>query len=273
MTIPDPALKVDRMRTTACLIVLLTLASVAIAQEPSKARGNRGLTAISEEVESNVGTRWALLVGINRYRNLPELQFCVQDMEALRDALVDHGGYLSSRVRLLTEKNNRDFPVTREDILIELENLLGQVQPNDSILFAFTGHGDVDSLHRAWLLPAPAALEDDEHLRQTAISVAEIYAKMQHVRVRQRFIVLDACHSGGARSADPASRFGNAELPAIAEGEGTIELLSCDTDQLSHEHPELRHGVFSHFLIGGLSGEADTEGNQDGIVTVDELYA
>jgi hypothetical protein len=34
--------------------------------------------------------------------------------------------------------------------------------------------------------------------------------------------------------------------------------------------PALRQGVFSHFLIRGLKGEADT--NSDKVVTVEELY-
>lgn len=36
------------------------------------------------------------------------------------------------------------------------------------------------------------------------------------------------------------------------------------------EFPELKNGVFTHFLLKGLKGEADT--NRDGLVTVPEAY-
>lgn len=39
---------------------------------------------------------------------------------------------------------------------------------------------------------------------------------------------------------------------------------------MSIELPELRHGILTYYLIEGLKGAADL--NQDGIVTVQELY-
>jgi uncharacterized caspase-like protein len=32
----------------------------------------------------------------------------------------------------------------------------------------------------------------------------------------------------------------------------------------------LQHGIFTHFLIKGLQGQADSDG--DGLITVDEVY-
>ena len=39
---------------------------------------------------SQAGQKWALLVGINNYQNdISQLRFCVSDVEAFRQALVD----------------------------------------------------------------------------------------------------------------------------------------------------------------------------------------
>ncbi|MGV2333049.1 MAG UNVERIFIED_CONTAM: hypothetical protein LVR18_02625 [Planctomycetaceae bacterium] len=47
-------------------------------------------------------------------------------------------------------------------------------------------------------------------------------------------------------------------------------LTSCDEAESSLEAPDLQHGLFTHWLLAGLSGAADTNG--DAVVTMDELY-
>jgi uncharacterized caspase-like protein len=46
--------------------------------------------------------------------------------------------------------------------------------------------------------------------------------------------------------------------------------MSSKADETSLESSGLRQGVFSHFLIRGLKGEADA--NQDKVITVQELF-
>jgi uncharacterized caspase-like protein len=41
-------------------------------------------------------------------------------------------------------------------------------------------------------------------------------------------------------------------------------------NEVSGEDDELRHGVFTSFLLEGLRGKADTD--KDGMITVDEVY-
>ena len=51
---------------------------------------------------------------------------------------------------------------------------------------------------------------------------------------------------------------------------GTALLMSSKADETSLESSGLRQGVFSHFLIRGLKGEADE--NKDKVVSVEELF-
>ena len=46
--------------------------------------------------------------------------------------------------------------------------------------------------------------------------------------------------------------------------------MSSKSDETSLESSGLRQGVFTHFLIRGMKGEADR--NEDKIVNVQELY-
>jgi len=52
---------------------------------------------------------------------------------------------------------------------------------------------------------------------------------------------------------------------------GRSSFAAAKEEQRSYENPELGQGVFTHFLLQGLRGQADE--NQDGKVTVQEVYA
>ena len=51
---------------------------------------------------------------------------------------------------------------------------------------------------------------------------------------------------------------------------GSALILSSKSTETSLESSGLRQGVFSHFLIKGLKGEADV--NRDKVVTIQELF-
>ena len=46
--------------------------------------------------------------------------------------------------------------------------------------------------------------------------------------------------------------------------------MSSKGEEYSLEDGGLRSGIFSHFLVRGLKGEADSDG--DSIITIDELF-
>ena len=47
-------------------------------------------------------------------------------------------------------------------------------------------------------------------------------------------------------------------------------LNSCNPGQFSLEDKELGHGIFTHFVLQGLAGKADADGDQ--VVSLGELY-
>merc|ERR1712098_862502 len=79
-----------------------------------------------------VAERYALLVGINDYQNdIGALKYCVADVEAFRDALVQMASYKPENVHLMTDQmSGRDLPQFN-NVLLRLENLVAQVQPED----------------------------------------------------------------------------------------------------------------------------------------------
>jgi uncharacterized caspase-like protein len=59
-------------------------------------------------------------------------------------------------------------------------------------------------------------------------------------------------------------------LDRIATGKGRVILTASGANEVSGEDDDLRHGVFTYFLLEGLRGKADTD--RDSIITVDEVY-
>ena len=59
-------------------------------------------------------------------------------------------------------------------------------------------------------------------------------------------------------------------MDRVASGKGTIIITASGANEVSMESEEFKHGIFSYFLLEGLKGKADFDG--DGLVTVDELY-
>ena len=47
-------------------------------------------------------------------------------------------------------------------------------------------------------------------------------------------------------------------------------MTASGANEVSVENEEFRHGVFTHYLLEGLKGRADTD--NDSLITVDEVY-
>jgi hypothetical protein len=90
------------------------------------------------------GAKWAVLVGVSDYENeeINDLRFAVRDARALADALVQKAGFPKSHVLLLTSdsKFGPDVP-SNANISRRIATLAGSIQPQDTFLFYFSGHG------------------------------------------------------------------------------------------------------------------------------------
>ncbi|KAK0491295.1 caspase domain-containing protein [Armillaria novae-zelandiae] len=88
------------------------------------------------------GRKRALCIGIN-YRGQPhELKGCINDARHIRDFLINHWGYKSEDVVMLTDDstNPRSQP-TRKNMLDGMRWLVKNAQPHDSLFFHYSGHG------------------------------------------------------------------------------------------------------------------------------------
>ena len=147
--------------------------------------------------------KYALLVGINDYQgDISPLRYCVTDVEAFRDALVDVADYKPENVHLMTDQmEGRDLPQFN-NVLLRLETLARQVQPEDTFIFYFSGHG-ISNQDQSYLLALDSDTTTQRTLRRSAIPIDEVNEILSEVKAQQLLTIIDACRN------DPSSGRGN----------------------------------------------------------------
>jgi hypothetical protein len=206
--------------------------------------------------------RWALLVGINRYVDptFPPLRFCVNDVLALEQAL-KRLGYVV--VALHDDATEERLLPTRDNVEAELARLCQAAGRDDLLLAHFACHGKLADgqpvfITRETRAPTPA---------KKALPLAEVERAMRASQARRLVLTLDACHAGveiGRDLADPAFIRNAYDL-----AEGFALIAASTAQQVAQEWDEKEHGVFTYYLLEGLSGQADSKGKS--FVTVDDL--
>ena len=76
---------------------------------------------------------WALIVGINDYENVQDLNYAVEDALAIKNLLINNYHFPRSNVRVLT-----DSEATQGKIKKELSNLVKYAGKKDRIIFFFS---------------------------------------------------------------------------------------------------------------------------------------
>ena len=65
--------------------------------------------------------KWALLVGINNYPNdISSLKYCVADVEAFRQALVNVAGFKEDKIFLMTDQMRGQMEPTNINVIKRL---------------------------------------------------------------------------------------------------------------------------------------------------------
>ena len=210
--------------------------------------------------DSDESKGYALLIGVNKYKNkerLPPLKFCEGDMKYLAETF-ERIGFQKDKVVLLAGTGNVFNSPTKERIMKQVEGICRKAEPDDLLIIAFSGHGvTIDGV--GYICPNDADLNDT----RTLIPSDEIFTKLTNSRASRKLMIVDACRNEltipGKKGLEEYETF-QGEAQNI-NGHNFVLLSSCDRNQVSWESDDLKHGVFTHFLVKGLQGEAkDKEG-------------
>lgn len=201
---------------------------------------------------------WAVVIGVARYDHMPVLKYADDDAYQIYAFLKSpEGGALpDNQIKVLIDED-----ATRANIISSIQEIFGKADENDEVILYYSGHG----VNGAFL-----PIDFDGY--NNKLYHDEISELLESSHARHKLCLIDACYAGGMM--DPKADFSTSvnKYYSILNNEqgGAAFILSCKNREVSLEDGGLRQGIFSHYLIRGLKGEADT--NKDKIVTVQELF-
>jgi len=166
--------------------------------------------------------RVALLIGNNAYTYVPRLANAIGDVRAVAATLKG----LGFAVSVAEDQSRQDMSRT----LLTFDKA---IEPGDTALFFFSGHGF--EIHgQNYLLPTdvPSVKENEEELlRDASIAVERIIDRLQARGARVALIVLDACRDNPFAKSGTRGLRGTGGLAPMTPAEGVFVVYSAGAKQ------------------------------------------
>lgn len=213
----------------------------------------------------------ALLIGINAYQNVGQLEGAVSDVQSMQKTLVERWNFKAVDIKTLT-----DDQATHANILRELEALKQRSAAGDFVLVYFSGHGTsaLDS-HVNLPLPyssgafipvdAPSPDELGDLARQNRLGEVLIIGQthlrpilLELEKTRKIMVIADSCYSGNlVRSITPGRKAHFRQVPISFASDAMMQNSSTVAPQKAAVTPYPYHQVVF------LSAASDREPARD----------
>jgi hypothetical protein len=202
----------------------------------------------------NSTRRFGLFVGSNNGgRERVMLRYAVSDARAVSRVFSDMGGIAGSDSTLLIEPRVRDIG-EYISAMSEAVARAKQSYKRTEIVFYYSGHSDEEGLL----------------LGRERLSYRELRERINAIPSDMRIVILDSCASGAFTRAKGGVKTQPFLLDNSISAEGYAFLTSSSATEASQESDSIESSYFTHSLVAGLRGAADTVG--DGRVTLNEVY-
>ena len=213
------------------------------------------LLALAPAAASAEVVRIAVLIGNNRGQDDEiDLRYAESDAARFRDVLIDLGGFRHENVVLM---QGADAVTVRRAIVSlneRVRSLSGTAQV--VLLVYYSGHADADELH----------------LGPTRFSTRELEQLVGGSAAAVRLLVVDSCRSGAltrSKGGRPGPSFA-IQLDERLAAHGAIYLTSSAANEDAQESDRLKSSFFTHYLLSGMLGAADTNGDAE--MDLGEVY-
>lgn len=210
--------------------------------------------------------KYALVIGNTEYTDpgLAQLTAPSKDVENFAQVLRSKEICNFDDVRVFVNEPS-------SSVITEIDEFFDQKKPDDLLVLYFSGHGIKDENGSLYL---GFKNTNRSRLRSSAIKSDYIREAMDQSRSRRQVLILDCCNSGAFPQGTKADIGGLMGFTKAFQGYGRFVLTASDSTQFAWEGNKFigktDNSLFTHFLVKGLEGEADNNG--DGNITVDELY-
>ena len=213
----------------------------------------------------------AIIIGIQDYQRIPRSEFSNEDARSFYEYAIRGLGIDPGNIKLLVDSEANDVEITRA-----FKNWLPSRARKDvtDVYVFYSGHG-LPSADGESLYFLPYGVHSDL-LERTAIAQKDVVKLLQDARPKSVTMFIDSCYSGQTgggeqllRSARPVTLL--VQVREKPYPDNFVVMSAADSSQVSSSSPDLRHGVFSYYLMKGMEGDADE--NKNGTITFAEMHS
>jgi tetratricopeptide (TPR) repeat protein len=217
---------------------------------------------------------FAMIMGISTYKHVRPLAYADKDAEMFRDYLKSPaGGKLKEDniYCLLNEQATSANFYSKGFQWLKVKSL----QKGDRLFIYLAGHGDAIDEDQFFYLAYDCnpAGDKNNYLVGGAIQLFNLKKKIANETAKgvEVYFIMDACRSNELPGGTEGQNFLNAAISEKRAGE--IIMLATGAGQESLEDASIGsgHGLFTYYLVDGLTGLADSSGTADNKITLQEI--
>jgi tetratricopeptide (TPR) repeat protein len=217
---------------------------------------------------------FAIVVGISKYKYVRPLTYADKDAEMFRDYLKSPGGGSVKDENIFCILNDQ---ATNSNFWGKGFQWLKakQLQKGDRLFIYLAGHGDAIDEDQFFFLGYDCNPGGDKnnYLVSGAIQLFNLKKKISTETTKgvEVFFIMDACRSNELPGGTEGQNFLNSAISEKKVGE--IIMLATGAGQESLEDASIGngHGLFTYYLVDGLTGSADSIGTPDNKITYEEI--
>ncbi|GAA4825170.1 caspase family protein [Algivirga pacifica] len=255
----------NRLSISILLGLLLGSFSHLYAQQQNERR-----LSIPTNESKSYSTLRGVIIGISDYKEINDLHFADKDAQAIFELLKQSAKTDTENLKLFTDEE----ATNKQQLLMEIYHMLNQSKSGDRFIFYFAGHGDVQNVlgkSRGFLLLNQVSTDTDYFVGD-ALHLKDLQELLGMATANgvEVVIITDACRSGKLISSEENTQ---ATLQVLQQRWGNmIKIVSCEAHELSQESEKWGggHGVFTHYLLKGISEQANDR-NSDEKISLREL--
>ena len=249
-------------------LFLACFTSVCMADESTQTKGME-VVASNSPLKAN-GNRFAFLVAVNDYAEVPNLHCTVNDAKALQKQLLKME-FSNENIRMLTSEESqlRNRP-NKRNIERQFNELLKKVKTGDWVFVFLSGHGtQIPDTPGSYFCPEDVNLKD---LENTTVSIDKMMNQLSESPASFRWMIVDACRDENSSK----SIFGQKSLQAVSNPPANVSLIqSCQPGEFSYEGGngaarDIENGFFTKSLLEAFTLKSDAD--EDGNITFSEMF-
>lgn len=205
--------------------------------------------------KSILDTMYAIIIGVNDYSGVDafdSLNFSSKDAADVKELVLNTWKVDKKNVYLLNDVSKTCY----DPIKKVLHDVLPSLSEDDNLLFYFSGHGD-EVNGKSYLILSDTEENPITHEYINAIVLDELNELFKQCKAKIKMRLFDACKCGQSFSKGKSKLMTpKFRCDMFGSGNGWITITSCNINEASYESTGMQNGIFTHFLIEGIKGNA-----------------